>query len=230
MAVIAAKKSNIEIKKILEVIPKIKSVEGRFERIGMIKNRSKVILDYAHTPDALKTCLKNLKEQFPNHKINIVFGCGGNRDQDKRAKMGRIADIFSDKIYLTDDNPRLELSSKIRKDIKKGIKKQKVLEFANRAKAIAEAIKNLNTGEILIVAGKGHEKVQEIGEKKFFFSDKKIILDAIKIKNSNLSNNLKVNILNELSVEKKISNKIFLQKARINSKDIKKNDIFFYIF
>ncbi|MDC0921296.1 UDP-N-acetylmuramoyl-L-alanyl-D-glutamate--2,6-diaminopimelate ligase [Candidatus Pelagibacter sp.] len=229
MAVIASIKSSINIKDILSVIPKIKSVEGRFEKVGEIKNNSKVILDYAHTPDALKTCLTNIKEQFPSKKITLVFGCGGNRDQNKRAKMGKIADLFSHKIYLTDDNPRLEQPSKIRKDIKKGIKKQKVLEFSNRAKAIAEAIKHLNTGEILLVAGKGHEKIQEIGVKKIFFSDKKIILDAIKIKNSNLSNNLKVNILNELSVEKKISNQIFLEKARINSKEIKKNDIFFAI-
>ena len=210
-------------------IPKIKSVEGRFERVGRIKNNSKVILDYAHTPDALKTCLQNIKEQLPGKKIALVFGCGGNRDQNKRAKMGKIADLFSDKIYLTDDNPRLEQPSKIRKDITKGIKKQKILEFSNQAKAIAEAIKNLNTGEILLVAGKGHEKIQEIGVKKIFFSDKKIILDAIKIKNLKLSNNLKVNILNELSAGKKISNQIFLEKARINSKEIKKNDIFFAI-
>ena len=143
----------------------------------------------------MKTCLKNLKEQFPNHKINIVFGCGGNRDQDKRVKMGRIADIFSDQIYLTDDNPRLELPSKIRKDIKKGIRKQKILEFPNRAEAISEAISQLNTGEILLVAGKGHETVQEIGVKKVFFSDKKNILSAIKKKNLSLSDNLKVNII-----------------------------------
>ncbi len=229
MAFIASIKSSINIKDILSVIPKIESVEGRFEKVGKIRNNSKVILDYAHTPDALKTCLANIKEQFPGKKITLVFGCGGNRDRNKRAKMGKIADLFSDKIYLTDDNPRLEQPSKIRKDIKKGIKKQKVLEFSNRAKAITEAIKQLNTGEILLVAGKGHEKVQEIGVKKIFFSDKKNILDAIKIKNSNLSHNLRVNILNELSVEKKISNQIFLEKARINSKEIKKNDIFFAI-
>ncbi len=229
MAVIASIKSNINIKDIFKVIPKIKSVEGRFERVSRIKNNSKVILDYAHTPDALKTCLKNIKEQFPGHKINLVFGCGGNRDQNKRAKMGKIADLFSDKIYLTDDNPRLEQPSKIRKDIKKGIKKLKVFEFPNRAKAISEAINQLNTGEILLVAGKGHETVQEIGVKKIFFSDKKIILDTIKIKNLALSNNLKVNILNELNGEKKISNKISLKKARINSKEIKKGDIFFAI-
>jgi murE/murF fusion protein len=229
MAVIASIKSSINIKDILSVIPKIKSVEGRFEKVGKIKNNSKVILDYAHTPDALKTCLTNIKEQFPGKKITLVFGCGGNRDRNKRAKMGKIADLFSDKIYLTDDNPRLEEPNKIRKDIKKGIIKQKVLEFSNRARAITEAIKQLNTGEILLVAGKGHEKVQEIGVKKIFFSDKRNILDAIKIKNSNLSNNLKVNILNELSVEKRIPNQIILEKARINSKEIKKNDIFFAI-
>ena len=226
MATIAAIKSHISIKDIFNVIPKIKSVGGRFEKIGKIKNNSKVILDYAHTPDALKTCLKNLKEQFPDHKVSLVFGCGGNRDQNKRAKMGKIADLYSNKIYLTDDNPRLEQPCKIRKDIKKGIKKQKVLEFTNRAKAISEAINSLNTGEILLVAGKGHETIQEIGKKKIFFSDKKIILNAIKTKNLFLSNNYKVNIVKELSGEKKISSKIPLKRGRINSKDIKKNDIF----
>jgi murE/murF fusion protein len=109
MAVIASIKSNINIKDILNVIPKIK-VCGRedLKLLEGLKNNSKVILDYAHTPDALKTCLKNIKEQFPGQKITLVFGCGGNRDQNKRAKMGKIADLFSDKIYLTDDNPRLE--------------------------------------------------------------------------------------------------------------------------
>jgi len=229
MAVIASIKSNINIKDILNVIPKIKSVEGRFEIVGRIKNKSRVILDYAHTPDALKTCLKNLKEQFPGQKITLVFGCGGNRDQNKRAKMGKIADLFSDKIYLTDDNPRQERPNKIRKDIKKGIKNQKIFEFPNRAKAISEAIKQLHTGDILLVAGKGHERVQEIGVKKIFFSDKKIILDAKKKKNLNLSNNLKFNIIKELNEKQKISSKISFKKARINSREIKKGDIFFAI-
>ena len=229
MAITAAIKSNIDIKKILKVIPRIKSVEGRFEKIGKIKNQSKVILDYAHTPDALRTCLLNLKEQFPGQKISLVFGCGGNRDQDKRAKMGKIGDILANKIYLTDDNPRAESPNKIRNDIKKGIKKQKILEFPNRARAITEAVNNLNTGEILLVAGKGHETIQEKGVKKIIFSDKKVILDAIKIKNSSLSNNLKLNILKELSEEKKLSSRISLKKAQINSKEIKKGDIFFAI-
>jgi murE/murF fusion protein len=229
MAIAAAIKSDIDIKKILKVIPKIKSVEGRFEKIGKIKNQSKVILDYAHTPDALRTCLLNLKEQFPGQKISLVFGCGGNRDQDKRAKMGKIADIFANKIYLTDDNPRIERPNKIRNDIKKGIKKQTILEFPNRTRAITEAINNLNTGEILLVAGKGHETIQEIGVKKIIFSDKKVILNAIRIKNLSLSNDLKFNILKELSEGKKLSSRITLKKAQINSKEIKKGDIFFAI-
>jgi MurE/MurF fusion protein len=229
MAVIAARKSDIDIKKIFKAIPKIKPAEGRFERIGKIKNKSKVILDYAHTPDALETCLTNLKEQFPDQKISLVFGCGGNRDQDKRAKMGKIADIYSDKIYLTDDNPRFESSRKIRKDIKKGIKKQKIYEFPNRSKAITHAINQLKTGEILLVAGKGHEKIQDHGVRKIFFSDKKTILDAIKIKNSSLSKNFKFNIVKELSEDNKISSKLNLKQAKINSKEIKKDDIFFAI-
>ncbi len=229
MAIIAAKKSNINISKILKVIPKLKSIEGRFERVGKIKNQSKVIVDYAHTPEALKTCILNLKQQFPDKKVILLFGCGGNRDQNKRSKMGKIADNLSHKIYLTDDNPRYEKPNKIRKDIKKGIKRKKVIEISNRAKAISNAIKNLNTGEILLVAGKGHEKTQDMGKRKIYFSDKKIILESIKIKNKNLSNNLKFEIIKEVSGFKKFLSSTVLKKARINSKEVKKNDIFFAI-
>ena len=230
MAIIAAERSNVDINKIWKIISKITPVSGRFEKIGNIKNQAKVILDYAHTPDALKTCLLNLKEQFPNTKISLLFGCGGNRDQDKRSKMGKIAFQYSDEIYLTDDNPRFEEPYKIRRDIKKGIKKgKKIKEIPNRAKAISEAIKNLKTGQILLVAGKGHETVQDFGKHKNFFSDKKIILNSIKSKNLNLSNNLKVNIINELSSNKKLPSIISFKKARINSKEVKKNDIFFAI-
>ena len=229
MAIIAAKKSNIGLKKILLIIPKIKSVEGRFEKIGNIKNRSKVILDYAHTPEALRTCLLNLKEQFPNKKINLLFGCGGDRDQNKRSKMGKIADNYADEIYLTDDNPRFENPNKIRKDIKKGIKKRKIIEQSNRAKAISKAIKGLNTGDILLVAGKGHEKIQDIGKEKIFFSDKKIILDEIRNKNLSLSNNLKLNIVKEVSGNKNLPSNLSFKQARINSREVRKNDIFFAI-
>ncbi len=229
MAIIAAKNSNISLDKILNKISKLKQVEGRFEKIGKIKNHCKVILDYAHTPDALKTCLLNLREQFPGKKITVLFGCGGNRDQNKRSKMGKIASFYSDKIILTNDNPRFENPQKIRRDIKKGIKKKKIIEISNRATAILKAINDLNSGDILLVAGKGHEKTQDIGSKKIFFSDRKEILNAIKNKNINLSNNLKINVVKETAKIKKLSPLISIKKARINSQEVTKNDIFFAI-
>jgi len=228
MASLAAYKSGIKFEKVIKVLPKIKSVEGRLEQIGEIKNNSKVILDFAHTPAALELALLNLKEQFPRNKINLVFGCGGDRDLKKRYLMGKIAERYSDNIYLTDDNPRNENPSKIRKDIRKGIKNLKIKEFSNRKKAIHEAIMSLNTGDLLLVAGKGHEKFQDYGGKKFFFSDQKVILKSIKLKNSSLSNNLKLNIIKEESGSK-ISKKLVIKNICINSKIIRKNDIFFAI-
>ncbi len=228
MAIIAAKNSSLTLDKIFSVIPKLKPVEGRFERIGKIKNFSKVILDYAHTPEALKTCLLNLREQFPNKKINLLFGCGGNRDQNKRSKMGKIANNYSDAIILTNDNPRLESPSKIRRDIKKGIKK-KIIEIPDREMAIKYGIENLNIGDILLVAGKGHEKTQDIGNKKIYFSDRKIILNAIKAKNRTLSDNLKINAIKQVARIQKIKLPNLINQARINSKEVCKNDVFFAI-
>ena len=225
MAVLAAHKSGIKFEKIINVIKKIKPVEGRLEKIGNIKNKSKVILDYAHTPDALELALLNLKQQFPNNKINLVFGCGGERDFKKRALMGRIAEKYSNKVYLTDDNPRNEDPKKIRIEIKKGFRKIKVSEISNRKKAIFQAVSDLNTGELLLVAGKGHEKFQDYGKKKLFFSDKEIILRSIKSKNNNLSKNLKLNIINEEG-KNNLSNQILIKKISIDSRSIKKNDVF----
>ena len=225
MAVLAAHKSGIKFEKIINVIKKIKPVEGRLEKIGNIKNKSKVILDYAHTPDALELALLNLKQQFPNNKINLVFGCGGERDFKKRALMGRIAEKYSNKVYLTDDNPRNEDPKKIRIEIKKGFRKIKVSEISNRKKAIFQAVSDLNSGDLLLVAGKGHEKFQDYGKKKLFFSDKEIILRSIKSKNNNLSKNLKLNIINE-EAKRNLSNQILIKKISIDSRSIKKNDVF----
>ena len=226
MAILAASKSGLEIKKIIDVTHKLKPVEGRLEKIGTLKNSSKVILDYAHTPAALELALINIKEQFPASKISLVFGCGGERDFKKRSIMGKIADKYSDRIYLTDDNPRNENPSKIRKDIKRGIKKVNINEVPNRKKAINEAIMSLNTGELLLIAGKGHEKTQDYGRRKLFFSDQEAILESIKKKNKFLSKDLKLNIIKEQS-KSKISNKFNIKNISINSKTIKKNDIFF---
>ncbi|WP_415284357.1 bifunctional UDP-N-acetylmuramoyl-L-alanyl-D-glutamate--2,6-diaminopimelate ligase MurE/UDP-N-acetylmuramoyl-tripeptide--D-alanyl-D-alanine ligase MurF [Candidatus Pelagibacter sp. Uisw_130] len=229
MAILAAKKSNLKFDKIVKLALKVKSVSGRFEIIGTLKNRSKVILDYAHTPDALNTCLSNLKEQFENKRIFIVFGCGGNRDKDKRPMMGKIANQYCDRVYLTDDNPRDENPKKIRLAIKKTIDKSKVFEISNRSKAIQKAIFDLKTGDILVIAGKGHEQTQDYGKFVNKFSDRLEILKNIKLKNKILSTNLKINILKEISNSPQINPKIKINNASINSKTINKNDIFFAI-
>jgi len=229
MATIAATKSNLSFKKAISTINNIKPVSGRLEQIGIIKNNSKVILDYAHTPEALKVSLKNLKEQFKNRKISIVFGCGGNRDKTKRSMMGKMANQYCDKIFLTDDNPRYENPKVIRASIKKNINNSKIYEISNRANAIKKAILRLKTGDVLIVAGKGHEKKQEYKNIKKLFSDKEEILKNITIKNKKLSSNIKLNIIKELSNSDNISSKLKIRNASINSKEIKKNDIFFAI-
>ncbi|MDB3903402.1 bifunctional UDP-N-acetylmuramoyl-L-alanyl-D-glutamate--2,6-diaminopimelate ligase MurE/UDP-N-acetylmuramoyl-tripeptide--D-alanyl-D-alanine ligase MurF [Candidatus Pelagibacter sp.] len=229
MAMLAAKKSNLKFDKIVKLASRVKSVSGRFEKIGTLKNKSKVILDYAHTPDALNTCLSNLKEQFENKRIFIVFGCGGNRDKDKRPMMGKIANQYCDRVYLTDDNPRNENPQKIRLVIKKTIDKSKIFEIASRSKAIHKAIFDLNTGDILVIAGKGHEQTQDYGKFVNKFSDRLEILQNIKLKNKILSTNLKINILKEISNSPQINSNIKINNASINSKTINKNDIFFAI-
>ena len=229
MAMLAAKKSNLKFDKIVKLASRVKSVSGRFEKIGTLKNKSKVILDYAHTPDALNTCLSNLKEQFENKRIFIVFGCGGNRDKDKRPMMGKIANQYCDRVYLTDDNPRDENPKKIRLAIKKKIDKSKVFEISKRSKAIQNAIFDLKTGDILVIAGKGHEQTQDYGKFVNKFSDRLEILKNIKLKNKILSTNLKINILKEISNSPQINSNIKINNASINSKTINKNDIFFAI-
>ena len=109
----------MKIEEILKSIHKIKPTKGRFEKIGNLKNNSNVILDYAHTPHALKTAILDIKKEFPLSKISLVFGCGGDRDKNKRSIMGSIAKKYCDKIYLTDDNPRTENPKQIRDQIKK---------------------------------------------------------------------------------------------------------------
>ena len=225
MAICAAKASKLNFNKILKSIPQIKPTDGRLEPVGNILNRSKVILDYAHTPDALKSSLKDIKDQFSESKINLVFGCGGERDKPKRKIMGKIANEYSNKIYLTDDNPRNENPKKIRNDIKKNIIKSKLFEISSRKNAINKAIQDLRAGEILLVAGKGHENYQEHSKKKFF-SDKLNILNNVEIKNKKLFKNWKSNIiLEQFNNKKYFFSKI--NKASIDSKKIKKNDIFF---
>ena len=164
MAIIAASRL-IPISNIVDKIKKIKPVNGRFEMIGQIKNNSRVILDYSHTPEALRTCIKNIKKQFSFSRIFLVFGCGGDRDKIKRSVMGRIANELCDKIFLTDDNPRNEDPKKIRNQIKEHINKKKLIEISSRENAIKKSIFELKSGDVLIVAGKGHENYQQYKKK-----------------------------------------------------------------
>ena len=224
-AITAAYLSKIKLNEIIKIIHKIKPIRGRFEKIGRIKNNANVILDYAHTPNALKTAIFNLKEEFPLSKISLVFGCGGNRDKDKRSIMGSIAKKYCDYIYLTDDNPRTENPKLIRKQIKKGLKNKKFFEISSRSKAIFLAVKNLSSGDVLIVAGKGHENYQEYKKNKFF-SDKLEILKSISSKNKSLSNSIKTNILNQTLKPNTVNIKKKINLISINSKKIKKKSIF----
>ncbi len=155
---------------IINVLSKIRSATGRMQYVGN-KKKSAVVVDYAHTPDALKKSLQTLAKQF-NKKVDVVFGCGGDRDKGKRYKMGKIANQFASKIYLTNDNPRSENPASIAKQIKKGCSRAKII--LDRKIAIKTAINNLNTESNLLIAGKGHENYQIINNQKKYFSDQKV--------------------------------------------------------
>ncbi len=225
MAILAAYRSNLSLKKITNSLIKLKPVPGRLEKIGNLNNNSIVILDYAHTPEALETCLTNIKEQFNLRKINLIFGCGGDRDKPKRKIMGKIANKFCNKIYLTDDNPRNEDPKKIRNDIKSNILKNKLFEIPSRNLAIKNAILSIKSDEVLVVAGRGHEIYQEYKTKKYF-SDRKCIIENINKKNKSLKKSWKLNIFEEI-LKINLKDNLKISHASINSREIKKNDVFF---
>ena len=225
-AIVIAYLSKISISNIVSILHKIKPVAGRLQKIGKLKNKSHIILDYAHTPDALKLLFEDIKREYPLSNISIVFGCGGNRDIKKRKLMGSIADKYCEKIYITDDNPRFENPKFIRNQIAKGIKTKSFKDVPSRSKAINIAVKELNAGDVLIVSGKGDENYQEF-EKKKFFSDKQEILKSINSKNASLSNSLKTNIFLENIKKKSIVQKKIIDTVSFDSRKLTKNSIFF---
>ena len=144
---------------------------GRLESFGGM-HTPKIVIDYAHTPDALEKALSTLKT-ISNDDLSAVFGCGGDRDKTKRAVMGAIAQQYAERVYLTDDNPRTESSLDIINDIKSGMQaNSKVQIIPNRAEAIKTSISQANENDIILIAGKGHEDYQIIGTEKIPFSDK----------------------------------------------------------
>ena len=173
--------SGISIKKCLKNIEKIKQIPGRLEMINLPKklknNKISIFVDYAHTPDALEKVLKALKSISFN-KVSVLFGCGGNRDSKKRPLMGKIANKFADKIYITDDNPRNESPEKIRKEILSEC--PNAYEISDRYQAIKLSIQKCEHGEMLLIAGKGHEDFQILNENFIKFNDKGVILKILK--------------------------------------------------
>jgi len=129
------------------------------------------IVDYAHTPDAIENLVEATVKAFPNSRVITLFGCGGDRDKTKRPKMAMAAEKLSTEVIVTSDNPRSEEPENIIIDIVSGLKKKPLLVEVDREKAIKEGVKNLRDGDVLLIAGKGHEEYQEIKGKKVYFSD-----------------------------------------------------------
>lgn len=167
---------------ILTILSNIEPVDGRFNTIHF-PNGITAIVDYAHTPDALKNVLETI-QSIRTHKEQLitVVGAGGNRDSTKRPIMAQIASRLSDRVILTSDNPRFEDPEKILDDMKNGIEAEhadKVLLIQNREEAIKTAYALAKPGDIILVAGKGHETYQEIKGVKYPFDDKKILQNII---------------------------------------------------
>ena len=169
--------SGFEIKKIIKQLACISQVPGRMEKIGK-KSTPKVFIDYAHTPDALQKALETLKGKTYG-KLICVFGCGGNRDTGKRQAMAKAVSKLADMSFITSDNPRNESPKKIVNEISKFMKGSFKIEI-KREKAIEKAIQFAKKEDVILIAGKGHEKYQEINGIRYPFSDQKCTKNALK--------------------------------------------------
>ncbi len=161
---------------VIPVLEKLQGAPGRLERVATVKGAA-VFVDYAHTPDSLKTALESLKP-YASNKLKVVFGAGGDRDKGKRALMGEVAASIADVAIVTDDNPRTEDAAAIRAEIMGAC--IGATEIGNRGEAIAAAIADLEKGDVLLIAGKGHEDYQIIGTTKHPYSDHEQVAQAIR--------------------------------------------------
>ncbi len=174
--IIVLYKLGFSYEEVLEVIKNLDSPSGRMDSVEYKNNN--IIVDYAHTPDAVKNVLSAVKELNPDHIYTIV-GCGGDRDKTKRPIMGDIATLLSDYVIFTSDNPRSEDPNQIINDIVQKLDKNNYEIEVNRKKAIIRGIQMLQENDILMILGKGHETYQIIGNKRIDFDDKKIVIDNI---------------------------------------------------
>ena len=167
--------AGLDIQKALALVPQLRGVPGRLELVATLPNGAAILIDYAHTPMALASILKVLRPHT-HGKLHVVFGCGGNRDVGKRPQMGKIAGELADVAIVTDDNPRGENPALIRQAIVAASKN--AIEVADRREAIYAAVKQLSAGDVLVIAGKGHEKYQIVGDKTYPFDDAVVARDA----------------------------------------------------
>lgn len=172
-AIGAALMAGISFDRIKEGLAELKNVPGRLEKYE--NNNVYVFVDYAHTDDALKNVLLALKE-LAKGRVIVVFGAGGDRDKTKRPRMGKVASDYADFVVVTSDNPRTEKPESIIEDILQGVSKRDSLHVeADREKAIAYGIKAAEAGDIVLIAGKGHEDYQITGKEKHHFSDSEVV-------------------------------------------------------
>ncbi|MET3924747.1 UDP-N-acetylmuramoyl-L-alanyl-D-glutamate--2,6-diaminopimelate ligase [Devosia sp. 2618] len=162
-----------------DAFPALSELVGAKGRLELVAEHSgaAIFVDYSHTPDALRTALVSLRP-YAKNKLTVVFGCGGDRDKGKRPQMGAIASELADDVIVTDDNPRTEDAKTIRAEIIAATKGAR--EIGDRKAAITEAVKALQPGDVLLVAGKGHEDYQIVGTTKHHFSDHEAVAEAIK--------------------------------------------------
>lgn len=173
-AVLALYAAGESLSQLLNAVPQLSGVMGRIEPIKIGDDKT-VIIDYAHTPDALANVLCSLREHHPQ-RLLVVFGCGGDRDKGKRPLMAEAVNQYADIGIITDDNPRSESSEAIIADMLAGdIDRSRFQVIASRRRAIREALNQLCRGDILLIAGKGHEDYQVIGTQKVHFSDHEVL-------------------------------------------------------
>ncbi|MCW5590011.1 MAG: UDP-N-acetylmuramoyl-L-alanyl-D-glutamate--2,6-diaminopimelate ligase [Legionellales bacterium] len=171
---------NVTPSQALTVLPQLPTIPGRMQAIHA-EGLPTAVVDYAHTPDALANALSTLADLKQAGKLWCVFGCGGDRDRGKRAPMAVIAEQYADHIVVTDDNPRQEDPQKIIKDICQGFRDMKKVTIkADRARAIHFAYTQAQPQDIVLIAGKGHENYQIIGQKRLPFSDVEVVQTLIK--------------------------------------------------
>jgi len=164
---------------VLHQLEVMQPVPGRMMRMGGDAGQPVVVVDYAHTPDALESALHAVRAHLAGRLV-CVFGCGGNRDQGKRSQMGRAAELLADDVFVTSDNPRHESASKIIEDVIAGLEQPgRATVEPDRAAAIRRAIAHCKPGDVVLVAGKGHETWQEIGGQKIPFSDESVIRNVL---------------------------------------------------